>query len=197
MAILFLALVTEFNIVAYVWLSLVVTIVTVVRVNVGLVLAMTPIVYYYFYRLQRSFIVVLRLKMLYGAMLSNLGGVGTLVGGLIVSLVFLRLVENGLVWLGVGRIYFLGLSQVGVWAMGVLILVYLQNLSGMLAMTLILGFPLTALFLLKVGITLKVRGMLMVVLIPILSFSLGFRGQVPPSFWSLRVSVSCFAGVLF
>ena len=48
MAILFLALVTEFNIVAYVWLSLVVTIVTVVRVNVGLVLAMTPIVYYYF-----------------------------------------------------------------------------------------------------------------------------------------------------
>merc|ERR1712187_197813 len=100
------------------------------RMNVRLVLAMTPIVYYYFYRLQRSFIVVLRLKMLYGAMLSNLGGVGTLVGGLVVSLVFLRLVENGLVRLGVRRIYFLGLSQVGVWAMGVLILVYLQNLSG-------------------------------------------------------------------
>lgn len=183
--ILLLTFVVDSNIVAYVWLSLIVTIVTIVRVNWGLVLAMTPLVFFYFYRLQSNFVVTVGLKLLYRLTLSVVGGGVGLVVGVLSSVVFLGVVENGLVWLGIGGIYFLRLTYMGAALAALVVVVYLCNLSALAAMALILGFPLTIIFYVKAGVMLKMGVMLMLVLAPILSFSLGFVGIIPPNYWSL------------
>lgn len=183
--ILLLTFVVDSNIVAYVWLSLIVTIVTIVRVNWGLVLAMTPLVFFYFYRLQSNFVVTVGLKLLYRLTLSVVGGGVGLVVGVLSSVVFLGVVENGLVWLRIGGIYFLRLTYMGVALAILVVVVYLCNLSALAAMALILGFPLTIIFYVKAGVMLKMGVMLMLVLAPILSFSLGFVGIMPPNYWSL------------
>ena len=183
--ILLLTFVVDSNIVAYVWLSLIVTIVTIVRVNWGLVLAMTPLVFFYFYRLQSNFVVTVGLKLLYGLTLSVVGGGAGLIVRVTSSVIFLGVVENRLVWLRIGGIYFLRLTYMGVALAVLVVVVYLCNLSALAAMTLILGFPLTIIFYVKARVMLKMGVMLMLVLAPILSFSLGFVGIIPPNYWSL------------
>lgn len=194
--ILLLTFVVDSNIVAYVWLSLVVTIVTIVRVNWGLVLAMTPLVFFYFYRLQSNFVVTVGLKLLYGLTLSVVGGGVGLIVRVMCSVVFLGVVESGLVWLGIRGIYFLRLTYMGVALAVLVVAVYLCNLSALAAMALILGFPLTIIFYVKARVMLKVGAMLMLVLAPILSFSLGFVRIIPPNYWSLGGLVTRLGGLL-
>ena len=95
--ILLLTFVVDSNIVAYVWLSLIVTIVTIVRVNWGLVLAMTPLVFFYFYGLQSNFVVTVGLKLLYGLTLSVVGGGAGLIVRVTSSVIFLGVVEGKVV----------------------------------------------------------------------------------------------------
>lgn len=194
--ILLLSFVVDSNIVAYVWMSLVVTLMSLVGVNWGLILSMTPLVYFYFYGLQANFVITVGLKVWYGLTLSILDGGVALVVGLLSSVLFLGLVEVGLVWLRIRGIYFLGLTYVGV-CVGVLVMVvYGANLSSLAVMSLVLAFPLTLVFLVKVGVVVKLGVGLVLVLSPILSFSLGYVGVVPPNYWALRGVVSRLGGVM-
>jgi len=194
--IILLTFVVDRNIVAYVWLSLVVTVVTVLGVNWGVVLAMTPLVFFYFYGLQSNFVVTVGLKLLYTLLLSVIGGTVGVVIGVLSSTIFLRLVEGGLVWLRIGGIYFLGLTYVRpLLAIGVVML-YIWNLSSLAVMTLVLRFPLTAIFFIKVGLVAKAGRVLVLVFIPILSFSMGYVGIVPPSYWGVGAVFTGVGGVV-
>jgi len=155
---------------------------------------MTPLVFFYFYRLQSNFVVTVGLKLLYGLTLSVVGGGVGLIVRVVCSVVFLGVVESGLVWLGIRGIYFLRLTYMGVALAVLVVAVYLCNLSALAAMALILGFPLTIIFYVKARVMLKVGAMLMLVLAPILSFSLGFVRIIPPNYWSLGGLVTrCYA----
>ena len=102
--------------------------------------------YFYFYSSQSNFMITANLKILCSLSLSITRGAFNLILGLLGSIVFLRLVEGGLIWFRVGGIYFLGLTHARVILFIVMTIVYVRNLSSLAVVTLILGFPLTIIF---------------------------------------------------